>query len=117
MPVIADRVAVLIVPAGGEQVDPSVQVVPLTVVAGFASAELGMADAVTDRVGVVVLVATAGVSQDGQVPAMKFVTDPPPDPEPVNVQVVPVQLPAPALKLNVKAPAVLLIDVTPAATE
>jgi hypothetical protein len=93
-----------------------VQVAPLTVTDAFASAELGIDEAATDRVGVVVDVATLGTSHDGQLPllAIKFVTLPDPDPEPVKVQVVPVQLPAPEEKLKVKAPDTLLIVETTA---
>lgn len=59
---------------------------------------------------------TLGTSQVGQDPelAMKLVTDPPPVLEPVKVQVVPEQDPAPEEKENVKAPATVLMDVTPA---
>jgi len=80
----------------------------------FASAAFGMADALTDRVGVVVDVATEGTSQVGQLPelAMKFVTDPPPEPDPVKLQVVPVQEPAPAEKLKVNPPLCPLIENT-----
>ena len=87
----------------------------MTVVAAFASAEFGIAEAETESVGVVVEVATLGTSHVGQEPldATKFVTEPPPLPDPVNVQVVPEQEPAPAEKLNVKAPALVLIEVTP----
>jgi len=58
------------------QVEPSVQVWPLTVVAAFASAEFGIAEAETESVGVVVEVATLGTSHVGQEPldATKFVT-------------------------------------------
>lgn len=66
----------------------------------FVKAEFGIPLAVTLSVGVVVLVATEGVSQLGQVPAIKFVTEPPPVDDPVKVQVCIVpeseQLPAPA---------------------
>jgi len=97
-------------------VDPSVHVVPFTVTDAFASAEFGIADAATDKVGVVVDVATVGTNQVGQFAefAMKFVTLPPPDPDPEKVQVVPVQLPAPEAKLNVNAPEVPLIVPTTA---
>lgn len=99
-----------------EQVEPRVQVVPFTVVATLARAELGMADAETERVGVEVEVATDGTNHVGQLPALaiKLVTDPPPDPAPVKVQVVPVQDPAPAEKEKVNAPATVLMLVTPA---
>ena len=54
---------------------PSLLLMELT--SGPASAELGIALAATERVGVVLGLATLGVSQDGQVPAEKFVTVPP----------------------------------------
>lgn len=94
---------------------PSVSVVAPSVVVEFASAELGIEDAETLRVGVVVEVATEGTNHVGHEPllATKLVTDPPPAPDPVNVHVVPLHDPAPELKENVNAPAVVLIEVTP----
>ena len=70
--------------------------------------------AATESVGVVVEVATLGVNHAGHVPAIKFVTEPPPVPRPVKVQAVPVHEPAPAEKLKVNGPVVLLIEETPA---
>lgn len=102
--------------AGIEQVLPKVQVCPLTVVETFAKALFGIAPAATASVGVVVLLVTVGTSHVGQstVFAIKSVTDPPPVPDPVKLQVVVVQDPAPAEKVKVKAPAVPLIEDTPA---
>jgi hypothetical protein len=92
------------------QVDPSVQVTPFTVVEGFASAELGIAEAATASEGVVVGLVTVGTNHVGQ-DADGAEKLPTPEPVPENVQVVPVQLtPAP---VNVNAPVVELIDATP----
>jgi hypothetical protein len=52
--------------AGTVQVDPRVHPTPLTVVAGLASALLGIAEADTAKDGVVVLFVTVGVNHDGQ---------------------------------------------------
>jgi hypothetical protein len=97
------------------QVPPKVQEVELMVIEELTRAELGMAEAATESVGVVVLVATEGTSQVGHEPvfATKLVTEPPPVPEPVKVQVVPEHEPAPEEKLKVNAPPVELILETP----
>ena len=62
------------------QVLPKVQVCPLTVVAEFAKAEFGIAEAATAREGVLVAVVTVGTNQVGHDPegAAKLVTVPPP---------------------------------------
>ena len=76
---------------------PSLLLMELT--RGPASAELGIALAATERVGVVLGLATLGVSQDGQVPVAKLVTVPP---LLVNVKVLPdCETPLPA---NVTVP-------------
>jgi len=82
---------------------------------GPAKTELAAAfDKVNVSAGVVVEVATLVVNKGERVPAVKFVTEPPPAPDPVKVQLVPEQEPAPAEKLKVKAPPVPLMLVTPA---
>jgi hypothetical protein len=79
----------------------------------ITSCEVCPVVAATASVGVVVDRDTVGVNHEIHVPAMKFVTDPPPLPEPVKVQVVPEHDPAPPEKLKVNAPDVLLMLVTP----
>jgi hypothetical protein len=129
-PVAFVRVAEAGVPSTGAVSVGDVSVSPETVAAAapratdvlpivtvlLVSAEFGIPEAATESVGVVVLVATLGTSQVGQLPelAMKLVTDPPPVPAPVKVQVVPEHDPAPPEKLKVKAPAVELMELTPA---
>ena len=62
------------------QVDPKVQLMPFTVVALLASAELGMAPAATDKLGVDVEFVTVGTNHVGHDPegAVKDVTVPVP---------------------------------------
>ena len=74
--------------AGIVQVDPRVHVCPLTVVAGLANAELGIAEAATASNGVVVGLVTVGVSHDGQFTdgAANNVTVPEPPPPPKQVE-------------------------------
>jgi hypothetical protein len=52
------------------QLPPNVQLCPFTVVVAFAKAVLGIALAATLSAGVVVAVATLGVSHDGQFAAL-----------------------------------------------
>jgi hypothetical protein len=60
------------------QLEPSVQVCPLTVVELLASAEFGIALAATDKDGAELELVTLGTSHEGQLPAdaAKFVTVP-----------------------------------------
>ena len=60
---------------------PRAQAVPLILTDALASAELGIALAVTAMVGVVVVFEMLGVSHDGHVPAVTELTLPPPPPE------------------------------------
>ena len=66
------------VPPFTEQEEPRAQATELIVMEELASAELGMAEAVTARAGVEVGFVTAGTSQVGQEPegAVKLVTEP-----------------------------------------
>jgi hypothetical protein len=92
------------------QVDPNVQGVPLTVIAGLARAALGIGDAETPSDGVVVGLITAGTNHVGHEPAgaANVLT---PVPTPLNVHVVPAQdTPAP---VKVKSPPTVLIVATP----
>lgn len=110
-------------PATEVVVAPNVNAVLPSVSPALASAEFGIDDALTDKVGVVVLVATLGTSHVGQDPAeaIKFVTEPPPELEPVIVHVVvppeKVQLPAPALKPSTRWPGLVFTSVTTAGAE
>jgi hypothetical protein len=96
------------------QVDPNVQGVPLTVIAGLARAALGIGDAETPSDGVVVGLITAGTNHVGHEPAgaANVLT---PEPVPLNVQVVPAhETPAP---VKVNAPGLALMLDTPPVPE